>query len=357
MRTTPFLSLIFLVVFGFLIGSCETKVDLIDTTKEKAAVFGFLDPTVDTQFVKITKTFVTEGSAVEAAQDPEISEYKNLEAYVVSYDGKDTIDTYLLQEKTVTDKDSGAFYYPVQTVYYFTEPLNDDYEYEISFTGSGNDVSSKVPVVGDFIPNITINDPTVKLVLQFSTSGSTKYIPKIIKDLISSKNVRSYEFTFRYHYKEVYTDGTEKEKFMDFKFPTWQTETLQGGEEHTYKIEGEAFFQFVANKIIAENNEDNVVRREIGTMDYIFEYAGDDLNTFMELSQPSTSINIEQNPFSNLNNAVGVWSSRGSSSFEDKIFELELSNSYKEMAIGQYTTGLKFCSTSPSHNGTAWGCN
>ena len=355
MRTTPFFSLVFLVVFGFLIGSCDTKVDLIDTTKEKAVVFGFLDPTVDTQFVKITKTFVTEGSAVEAAQDPENSEYKNLEAYVVAYDGNDTVGTYLLQEKTVTDKDSGAFYYPVQTVYYFTEPLDDDYEYKISFTGSGNDVSALVPIVGDFKPNITTNNPTVKLVIQFSSSGST-YIPKII-NLKSSKNVKRYDFTFRYHYKEVYTDGTEKEKFMDFKFPTWKTETLQGGEDQTYKIEGEAFFQFVANKIIAENNEDNIVRREIGTMAYIFEYTGDDLNTFLELSQPSTSINIEQNPYSNLTNAIGVWSSRGTNSFEDKIFELELSNSYKEMAIGQYTSGLKFCSTSPSHNGTAWGCN
>ena len=104
MRTTFFLSTIIAL---FLISSCETKVDLIDEGLESSVVFGFLDPTIDTQFVKITKTYITEGSAVEGAQDPELSEYTNLAAYVIVYDDDgDSVNSHLLQEKIVLKKKS-----------------------------------------------------------------------------------------------------------------------------------------------------------------------------------------------------------------------------------------------------------
>jgi hypothetical protein len=356
MRIISFLSLISLAFAGLILSSCDTNVDLIEEGKETSVLYGFLDPTIDTQFVKITKTFVTEGSAFDGAMDPALSEYQDLEAYVYALDeNEDTINTFLLEEKTVTDKDSGAFYYPVQTVYYFTGSVNPDYEYEISFFASDHDVVSKAAVVGDFKNNITTSTSVINLVTSFNVSGST-YRNKFIK-LTSVKNVKRYEFTFRYHYTEVYTDGTEKEKIISFKYPTLKTTSLNGGEEKDYVIDGEAFFQSVASKIISENNEDNVERRIIGTMDYIFEYAGKDFNTFIELNEPSTSINVEQNTYSNVTNAIGVWGSRGKTQFTEITFKRVFSNSYKEMAIGQFTTGLKFCSTDPGHAGDAWGCN
>jgi hypothetical protein len=356
MRLTTILSLISLVFTGFFISSCDTNVDLIEEGKETSVVYGFLDPTIDTQFVKITKTFVTTGNAFNAALDPEFSEYKDLEAYVYALnEDKDTLATFLLEEKTVTDKDSGAFYYPVQTVYYFIGPLNPDYDYQIDFFASDHDVVSKAAVVGDFVNNITTNTDVINLVTTFNVSGSI-YRNKFIK-LVSAENVKRYEFTFQYHYTEVYTDGTQKEKVMKFRFPTWLTGSLNGGEKNDIVINGEGFFQAVAARIISENNEDNIERRIIGSMDYVFEYAGKDLNTFIELNEPSTSINVEQNPYSNVTNGIGVWGSRGRTEFNDITFERLFSNSYKEMAIGQYTTGLKFCSTDPGHAGEPWGCN
>lgn len=352
MRTSSVLFFITIVLVGAIISSCETKVDLIDEGKESAVVFGFLDPTVDTQFVKITKTFVTEGSAIDAAQDPEISEYDNLQVTVIAFDGNDTVESYLLQEKTVTNKDSGAFYYPVQTVYYFTEPLNVDYDYEISFFGSDKNVVSKTEVVGDFRPNnSTVQD--INLVTSIN-GGKTTYRNQPIT-LNSSENVRRYEYTFRFHYTEVYTDGTQKEKVFDMNFPAWKTDNLNGSEDNKYNIEGEVFYQSLGAKINAQNNEDNVEKRIIGTMDHIFSYAGEDLNTFVELNEPSTSINVEQNPYSNITNAIGVWSSRGITEFDGLEFETVTSNSYEELALGQYTAGLKFCST--KHPNESWFCN
>lgn len=351
MRTTSiFFFTILIIVIS--ISSCSTDVDLIEEGSESAVVTGFIDPTVDTQFVKITKTFVTEGSAVDAALDPTFSEYSNLTAYVIAYDGNDSVDSYLLQEKTVTNKDSGAFYYPVQTVYYFTEPIDFDYTYGLSFFGSDKQVSAFADVVGAFKNNTNIETPTINLVSFFNVNGSTYQSKNLV--FIASKNVRRYEFTLRYYYTEQYTDGTSQEKFMDFTDPAWITGSLSGTEEVQFNIVGEEFYQAVAGRIQAQNNEANVDKRIIGRLTYTFEYTGDDFNTFIELSEPSTSINVEQNPFTNIENGIGLWSSRGSSFFDDK--ELSFS-SIQEMAIGQFTTDFKFCSDDPGHNGTSWGCN
>ena len=355
MRTTFLLSTLIVL---FLISSCDTKVDLIEEGLETSVVFGFMDPTVDTQFVKITKTFVTEGSAIEGAQDPDLSEYKNLEAYVVVYDNDgDSINSYLLQEKIVTDKDSGAFYYPVQTVYFFTEMVDFDYSYEIGFTGSGNEVRSNTVIVGAYKNDITTNLPEVRFVDDFEI-GATDFDTKAI-NVNSSRNTKRYEFTYKYHYKEIYTDGSEQNKVMTFRKAAWVVpgsgSELNGTKNYEgFSIDGEGFYQAVAGRILAENNEENVVKRVIGKIDFIFEYSGEDFNTFIELSEPSTTINIEQNPYSNVANAIGVWSSRGRTTFESKPLTFP---SIQEMALGIYTGELHFCSDDPAHDGTSWGCN
>ena len=348
-----------LLAFPLVIYSCDNKVDLVAEGQETPVVFGFIDPTVDTQFVKINKSFVTEGNAYTAALDPSLSEYTDLLAYVVEWDGNDSVASYILNEKEITNKDSGVFYYPVQTVYYTDEILfstdNDpqyDNTFEIRFEGSGKNVSSKTDVIGAFKPNNTQAFDEISLVSVFNVDGSS-YQDKSMK-IDQSTNAKRYEFTLRFFYTEIYNDGSEAEKHLDFRFQPWVCEGLSGQESYTFFIKGEDFFQGVENRLIAQNNEANVYRRVIGKLNYIFDYAGFDLNTFIELSKPATSFNSEQNPFSNIDNGIGVWSSRGQRIFLNKSLEPK---SIQELALGQYTGAYKFCSDDPGHVGLSYGCN
>ena len=351
----------YILVLGFsiLLYACETKVDLVAEGEESPIVYGFLSPSADTQFVKITKSFVTEGNAFEGALDPSLSEYEDLDAWIVAWDGNDSVASYLLQEKTVTNKDSGIFYYPVQTVYYTDEIIFDDendpqydYDFEIMFNGSGRDVSSRTKVVGKFEPNNTQAFDVVNFVSIFNVSGSSYQDKLMIID--QSINTKRYEFTLRFHYIEKYTDGTEANKYMDFSYTPWITDGLSGTESYSFNIKGENFFQGVQSRLIAQDNEANVLRRVIRDIDYIFDFAGFDLNTFIELSKPATSFNSEQNPYSNIDNGVGVWSSRGQEIFYDKELNVK---SIQELAEGQYTGPYKFCSDDPGHNDLSFGCN
>lgn len=348
-----------LLSFILFIYACNTKVDLVAEGEESPVVYGFINPTVDTQFVKITKSFVTEGSAFEAALDSSLSQYENLEAWIVEWDEGDSIHSYLLKEKIVSNKDSGAFYYPVQKVYYTDEIVFDatsdpkyDYDYEIRFFGSEKNVSSKIAVVGKFKPNNTQAFQTLSLITIFDPSGSSYADKKI--DIDQSENTKRYEFTLRYHYLEKYTDGTEQEKYMDFKYATWVTDGLSGQEDHSFFIVGESFFQGVDSRLTVQDNEANVSRRIIGKLDYIFDYAGEDFNIFIELNKPSTSFNAAQNPYTNVTNGIGVWGSRGKTVFSDKVLEVK---SIQEMVQGQYTSIYKFCSDNPGHVGLPFYCN
>lgn len=352
------------IIFLFIVTvltfySCTTKVDLVVEGQEKSVVYGFINPTVDTQFVKITKTFATEGNAFEAALDPSLSEYTNLEAHILKLDGSDTIATYLLKEKIVTDKDSGVFYYPVQTVYYTdelsfsgnTDP-NYAYTYQLQFTANGIDVSSEVPTVGPFETNNTQAIGTISLVNVFNPAGSNYANYLMTVNMIT--NVKRYEFTLRYNYTEEYLDGTVQEKHLDFKYSPYVADNTSGNSSYQFYIDGEDFFAGVGARLEAQDNEENVTKRVIGKLDYIFDYAGEDFNTYIELSKPSTSFNSEQNPYSNIENGVGVWGSRGQTVFVDKKLQ---SKSIEEMVFGQYTIDYKFCSDDPGHVDLPYGCN
>ena len=56
--------------------SCDTNVDLTAPYASTSVVFGLLDPLADTQFVKITKTFLGDGNLNEYAMIRDSSEYK-----------------------------------------------------------------------------------------------------------------------------------------------------------------------------------------------------------------------------------------------------------------------------------------
>ena len=98
------------ILFASLFSACETDVDLNAPYKSTTIVFGLLDPGADTQFVKITKTFLGNGNNLEYAQIRDSSEYQweefnfiHLEEY--NPNTGNIINTYALQEMTITNKD------------------------------------------------------------------------------------------------------------------------------------------------------------------------------------------------------------------------------------------------------------
>ena len=108
--------------------SCSTKVDLYADYKDIPVIYGLLDATQDTNYIKVVRAFSgSDEATVDATQvaliadscnypgklDAKIYRYKHVYGTMYNLDGTIELDTM-----TIHDKDSGTFYYPNQRVYY-----------------------------------------------------------------------------------------------------------------------------------------------------------------------------------------------------------------------------------------------
>ena len=117
--------------------SCSTDVDLYAEYKEMPIIYGLLDATADTNFVKITRAFYVQGDAYQSALNPDSSNYAGkLDARLIEYCNGDSVREIILDTITLHGKQQGTFYSPDQKMYYTTEPLNmnqsgKEYAYEL----------------------------------------------------------------------------------------------------------------------------------------------------------------------------------------------------------------------------------
>jgi hypothetical protein len=88
LKKTPYL----LIVLAVFLLSCENEVELTTDFEEKTVVYGLLDQSQDTQFVKINRTFLEPNTnAIQLAKDPSNLKYDNLPVYLREQEKKNVI--------------------------------------------------------------------------------------------------------------------------------------------------------------------------------------------------------------------------------------------------------------------------
>ena len=105
------------ILVGILmLNSCSTELDVNAPYKEYTIVFGTIDQSVDTQWIKINKSFLGDGSAFDYAQIRDSFEYSDddLIVEVQQWDEGQQVATFPLQQTVVNNVEPGIFYYPDQ---------------------------------------------------------------------------------------------------------------------------------------------------------------------------------------------------------------------------------------------------
>ena len=104
-----------------------------------------------------------------------------------------------------------------------------------------------------------------------------------------------------------------------------------------------------------------MVSREIGfydgtttrAMDVTIAMANDELNTFMDVSQPVTGIVQERPSYSNIANGLGLFASRSSKTVMNIPFRSSGTQNQnanlKALKYGSYTQNLNFCDPNPNN--------
>lgn len=325
-----------------LFSSCSTDFDIIGPYKDNTIVFGLLDKNESIHFIKVNKSFLGTGNAYDYAAIKDSSEYALVSGNVEAWNSGTLVASYPLQDTTITNRDSGAFYYPEQTMYYFIATLNQNYEYRLNLNinDGAKEVSGSTKLVYDFPLNTLTGNTLYPFSLAYNNSSLVNNYPDYYIRFTPGINTRRIDTWVHFWYDEYTASGTTRKK-IEWKIDSYITSSTAGTEpERVAVFAGDAFYRYIKLKIPSNAN---VIKRVARQMDIQFVAVSDDMYTYMKVNEPSTGIVQERPSFTNLSNAIGIFSSRYTKWVRGKVLNKD---SQKELCTGQYTYDLLFCTDS-----------
>jgi len=312
--------------FILLAASCETEVDVNAPFEDIAVVYALFDPDSTEHAVKVTRLFQGEDNANFLAQDRSLQEYEGLTGVLeeISVSGRDTsvVNEWAISEDAITDKDSGLFYFPEQRVYRLSASLNRSALFRLKLTKpDGGLVSAVTPMVWqpDFEfaldPNTTVRWRTRGMFL-ISTNGDVD--ESVDFEVTQPINAKSFDASITFRYKELYTDSSESEiKSIELDLGSYEYSRVRETESSTAQqvivgIPTVAYFEAIARAVPDITPNSNVLRRLPDTTSAVLQlyFAGEELDTYIEVTSPSTSLLEDKPPYTNVSNGIGIVSTR-----------------------------------------------
>lgn len=319
-KSSGFFSLLSIFIL-ILLSSCETDVELLAPYDETPVIYGVLDYTADTQFVRINKTFLGEGDPAQYSIIKDSIEYGENELRAVIYkynNNRNLLDSFQLIAIDKPIREPGIFYNQDVRFYYTTEELltsnqttdaeefifelradirEESYTSETRFPGlSVTTIQS--PIIANQVPQ------RLAFVLpnQQGTFSSRQF--SFITDAFSA----SYSATLRMNFDYVRSDGTiEANQYIDYDLGDFANDELVAFTEVNISVFGENLFVFIGNQL------DLIpALEEVQIRDFEFRVTGatPELNTYLEVVQPVSQFTPVLNTFSNISNgAIGLFSS------------------------------------------------
>tara|TARA_B100001142_G_scaffold175678_1_gene175296 strand:+ start:565 stop:1578 length:1014 start_codon:yes stop_codon:yes gene_type:complete len=302
-----------LSVFSILFISCETDVDVNAQWEEIVVVYGLLDQDQELQFVKVNKAFLGDDAAYIMAQQSDSFNlhYEYPDAIIVSLhelNGQDTAWTRVLRD-TILEReeiDDPIFATDNNVVYYLETnqgELNKDREYVLTVenTQTGNFVYSKTELVPPFTfddfdgTSGSIGNPTPAKLNFHQWNQDQEANTAVSKfEWYDYDDAAIFQFGLRFHYKE---DGEDKSIY-------WRQSEVYEDIEKMF-LYGNDFCNFLESNLDADGSS-----REFISIDIEMTVGSQDLKTYVLVNKPSTSIVQERPQFSNIQNGIGLFSSR-----------------------------------------------
>ena len=314
-------------------GSCTPDLDLNAEYKDVTVVFGLLNPSDSSHYVKIYKGFLTDGNAYEVASYLEnISYIDSIDVALEEYVNNVLIRTITMDTTTSVPKDSGDFAYPVQILYYTSETLNQAAIYKLKIVNkyTGKVITGETPVVNDFV----ISSPmTSTLNLNIVRESFIKFK--------KASNATAYDIYETFYYFEVDKASGEIVKNGSITRKINSTMLRSQSAEISQPYKPSLIFTAIANNIEPDNS---VVRYRSGydCVEMKVWAAEDDYVTYLDVNTQSSGVVIDRNEFTNLvsndNSALGIFSSRNVS-----IKSYDISNASEDsLVLGSLTGELGF---------------
>jgi len=229
----------------------------------------------------------------------------DLDVKIVRIRNNGNIDTISLADSTII-RESGIFNDTI-IIYEFlnNDFLKSDSEYEllIKNKASGNVVSGHTELINGFsFDNIDVSPISGIYTFGFynpDLADSEKYRSKLLK-WNPSINGKIYQVDMIFEYTE--DDDTENPIKLTWSQPL----VISNNNTMTTLLEGKKFFTFLRNSIL----KDDTKVRAFKNLTLIMTVGTTDLETYINVNRPITGIVQERPQFTNINNGIGIFSSR-----------------------------------------------
>jgi len=313
-------SLLFLMLVAgiFSIYRCSNTVDLYAEYKDITIVYGLLDISDDTTWIKVTKAFLGPGNALDIAKNPDSSNYPN--KLSVSLTGrKNSIDQppVYLDTITIRNKKAGdsVFYYPDQLMYYTTTAIDGDATYSLKIEDASRTIKAQSPVINNF----QITSPVNRI--SFTSNNSDI-------EWRSAKNGRRYEVVLVFNYTEWapgYADTIALQ--MSWFLGVEVSKDTDGGEILRIGYAGDGFYSRVEAEIPAIDN----VKRWAGPVNVLISAASQEFHTYIEVNGANGNLLQEVPIYTNVDNGIGIFGSRHT---VNKPYQLSVQSENKLVGMG-----------------------
>ncbi len=304
--------------------ACTTDVELYADYKEIPVVYGLLDVSQDTNYVRINRAFSGSNdnpiNAHEVALIADSSNYPGklkayLAEYVQGYGGhyESTGRTLELDTITIHDKMEGTFYSPDQKVYWTKERLQvnngeNKYKYKLYVHLDNDTVTAETNLVGG--EGFKITTGTLSFMAEENDFTSQ------IKFTLAA-NAVFYDMRMVFYYRESVNGGPMTEKQVSYSFGAKaQSELGHDNNSNIYYVsyDQNTLFHLLEEAIggdtIIDPNHPNVVRYfDPKPMKVFMSAGGDELYTYIQVNQ-QTGYSQSIPDYTNVIGGYGVFSSR-----------------------------------------------
>ena len=296
-----------LSVFAMLFIACETDFDVNSQWEETTVVYGLLDASDENtlQKIKISKAFLGEMDAYEMAQYADSINFDtaNIDVMIYKWGFNEIEDSVSLN--AVPNLRDGDIFNDSIIVYEFVNEnsfLQKEYEYELVVKNnkSGNIVTSRTSIIStspswsSFVPS--------QYNFGFYKKDENEFDDKKI-NWRSVDGGKLYQLNILFQYSEENTITGK----LDSITINW-LQPLQNNSNNpiNVELEGVKFFNFLKDNI----NENDDVIRVFNSISVQMTVGSEDLETYINVNKPITGIVQERPSFTNINNGIGLFSSR-----------------------------------------------
>lgn len=321
-----------------IFSSCSNKVDLYSDEGNTTIVYAMLDAGADTNFFKITKSFI--GNANELAQNYDASNYKYDEIDVTFsgvFEGSNQTQTIALDtiSKWIPYDPEATFYSGCwQTYYYTTKKLVEGKEYTLNVLRKEDNVniSVKTTTINSFRFRKPIASQVVKFsdVKRFTIEWNVPDASTMFMTTAAYFEINTY-----FHFKELQPNSTDTVD-VALRWPVGSDKaenlytTSNNSSYYAINYTPEAFYSFLDNNVYLKENSPVGVRRWFDKFEFRISAIGEELYNYYLISNSTSAIQDVPN-YTNVENGMGIMSSRISkSSFHtiNQVDRQKIQNNY-----------------------------